>query len=139
MTLLDLCDYLHNNFEACRFIGEIKIEDGKVVGVDLEDDRYFRIIGSAFNDGIYKFSSALELKKDEVFDGTIVIMSVPPYILDMVTEISNWENANASSLASPYQSESFGGYSYSKATSSTGGMVTWRDVFAKRLSRYKKL
>lgn len=138
MTLLDLCDYLHNNFEACRFIGEIKIEDGKVVGVDLEDDRYFRIIGSAFNDGIYKFSSVLELK-DEVFDGAIVIMSVPPYILDMVTEISNWESENANSLASPYQSESFGGYSYSKATSSTGGMVTWRDVFAKRLSRYKKI
>ena len=137
MTLLDLCDYLHNNFEANRIIDEITIEDGRVTNVDLETDRYFRIIGSAFNDGIYK-SPATELK-DEVFDGAIVIMSIPPKILDIVDEISAWETEHANVLTSPFQSESFGGYSYSKTNKSNGGIVTWRDVFGAQLNRYKKI
>lgn len=137
MTLLDLCDYLHNNFEDHRVIGKIKIEDSAISGIDIENDRYFRIIGSVFNDDIYK-APATQLK-DETFDGSVILMSIPPTVLDILSEINAWEASNSQALNSPYQSESFGGYSYTKATGSNGEPVTWRNVFGKRLNAYRKI
>ena len=40
---------------------------------------------------------------------------------------------------SPYQSESFGGYSYTKASASNGDQVDWKTVFRSRLNRWRKI
>ena len=53
------------------------------------------------------------------------------------------ENGGADSAAmSPYMSESFGGYSYSKGASNTasgGSVVTWQDAFKTRLAPWRKI
>ena len=45
----------------------------------------------------------------------------------------------AKNAESPYTSESFGDYSYTKATGESGAPLTWRDVFASRLNAWRKL
>jgi hypothetical protein len=49
-----------------------------------------------------------------------------------------WELANADSINSPYQSESFGGYSYSKESGGEGGM-NWKTHFANELWKWRKI
>jgi hypothetical protein len=69
-------------------------------------------------------------------------MAVPKSILDIVSEIEKWQADYADKLNSPLQSESFGGYSYSKAsgTDSKGNsLTTWQGVFGKRLNAYRKI
>ena len=79
---------------------------------------------------------------DETFDGSIWPMSVPPALLCLGEEIKACQEKNGDIAASPYTSESFGGYSYSKSTSgsATGaGMVTWQSVFKSRLNQWRKI
>jgi hypothetical protein len=71
-------------------------------------------------------------------------MSVPPAVLALAEEIDTWRAANADALSSPYQSESFGGYSYSKASGGGAGgsgsaAYGWQDQFAARLAPYRRL
>ena len=72
-------------------------------------------------------------------------MAVPKDVRNLITEIEAWVEKYGgvdSANMSPYQSESFGGYSYSKASggsSSQASVPTWQSVFADRLGRYKKL
>ena len=47
------------------------------------------------------------------------------------------EKKNGEVAASPFASESFGGYSYTKITSASG--ISWQSQFRARLNRWKKL
>ena len=105
----------------------------------LKDGQYYRIIGSALNDGVYKHGMDDKALEDEEFFGAVWAMRVPREFVALVDEIQAWEAANATALSGPYASESFGGYSYSKATSSNGGAYTWRDQFKNRLNAYRRL
>lgn len=138
-----LCKYLNNYFihdRSAFHFGTFTIEDGSVVDVDfLQDGQFFRIAGSVFNDGVYKWPAAG--LKDEAFDGAIWAMSVPPDFVALAKEISDWVTANQDVINSPYQSESFGGYSYSKAAGGSGSgesVAGWKTQFASRLSLYKR-
>ena len=84
----------------------------------LDDDQYFRINGSDFNNDIHQYPAS-DLT-DEVFYGSIWPLKIPSALLALVTEIEEWQAEYGSSSAAlgPFQSESFGGYSYSKASSS---------------------
>ena len=99
----------------------------------LQDGQYFRILGSVYNDGVYQYPAVLT---DEVFEGQIWAMRVPPAFIALSGEIDEYITKNAES---PYTSESFGGYSYTKATGESGAPLTWRDVFASRLNAWRKL
>lgn len=115
------------------------IEDGELTLSFLQDGQYFRIVGSVFNDGVYKYGDELDLT-DETFDGAVWALAIPQTFLSLVPEIEAWQTKNADSVASPYTSESFGGYSYTKATDSeTGGSVTWQSAFRSRLSKWRKI
>jgi hypothetical protein len=103
----------------------------------LQEGQYFRIVGSVFNDGVYKYP-ATELK-DEVFNGGIWEMAIPKELIELSTEIENWNNNNTSVLNSPYQSESFGGYSYTKKSGTNGGDLTWQSQFASQLNQWRKV
>lgn len=139
--LYELCLELNNFFEYARYIGNITIEDGNVVTELLEEGQYFRIVGSKFNDGVYLYpQSSL---KDETYHGGLWAMAVPPAVIALSDEIDNWkaqyESADSASM-SPYQSESFGGYSYTKASGNNGkASAGWQDVFAGRLNVWRKL
>lgn len=111
------------------------IEEGQLTLPFLVSGQYFRILGSLFNDGVYKYGDTLKLT-DETFDGAVWALAIPKDVLSAAEEITAWTAKNGEGGA--YTSESFGGYSYSKATNSKGVAVGWRDVFAARLSPWKK-
>ena len=165
--LTEICGYLKNWFnrkddgtDYPKFHGTFAIANGVIKwdsGEDLplQEGQYYRILGGVFNNGgVFRYmlqppSSETEvgaLPKDEVFEGTVWSMAVPPDVVSLADEISEWtaKYGKADSAAmSPFNSESFGGYSYSKSGGSSGGEtkvgVTWQDVFSSRLTRYKKL
>ena len=118
--------------------GTYTIEDGGITLPFLANEQYFRICGSVFNDGLHQYP-ATDLKA-ETFEGTVWALAVPQAVIDLATEIESWQAKNGDASVSPYQSESFGGYSYSKATdSSSGGAVTWHSAFRSRLNAWRKL
>ena len=118
--------------------GTYTIEDGGIALPFLANGQYFRICGSVFNDGLHQYP-AFDLKA-ETFDGSVWALAVPQAVIDLSTEIEAWQKKNGDASVSPYQSESFGGYSYSKATdSATGGALTWQSAFRSRLSAWRKL
>lgn len=125
--------YLNNWFVVGRYDDTYTIEDGGITLPFLVDGQYFRIVGSLFNDGVYQYPAELT---DETFDGSVWAMAIPKALLSTVEEITAWTAKNGDS--GPYTSESFGGYSYSKATNSKGVAVGWRDVFAAQLAPWKK-
>ena len=118
--------------------GTYTIEDGSITLPFLANGQYFRICGSVFNDGLHQYPAS-DLKA-ETFDGTVWALAVPQAVIDLAVEIEEWQKKNGDASVSPYQSESFGGYQYSKATdSASGGAVTWQSAFRSRLSTWRKL
>ena len=139
-----ICDYLKNwfNYNQPKYFGKFTISGGQLnISADIQTNQYYRIVGSVFNDGIYKRGS--ESLQDEEFEGAVWLMAVPKDVIDLCAEIKAWQTkyGNIDSEAmSPFQSESFGGYSYSKASGGNASSVpTWQGVFADRLRRYQKI
>ena len=118
--------------------GTYTIEDGGIALPFLANGQYFRICGSVFNDGLHQYPAG-DLKT-ETFEGAVWALAVPQAVIDLAMEIETWETKNGDAAKSPFASESFGGYSYSKATdSASGGAVTWQSAFRSRLNAWRKL
>ena len=118
--------------------GTYTIEDGGITLPFLANGQYFRICGSVFNDGLHQYPAS-DLKA-ETFDGTVWALAIPQAVIELASEIESWQTKNGDASVSPYQSESFGGYSYSKATdSASGGAVTWQSAFRSRMNAWRKL
>ena len=142
--LTELCAELKNYFlrdrEADIHYGEYTISGGSIDLPFLLNGQYFRIVGSVLNDGVYQYPA--DGLADEVFTGAVWAMAVPPAVVALAADIEAWNEKNAEALASPYTSESFGGYSYTKASGSSNngsGGYTWRDQFASRLAKWRRL
>ena len=137
VNLTELCQELRNYFEYKKKFGRFKIENGQLVNVLLETDQYFRIVGSLKNDGVWNTTDTL---KDEEFNGAVWLMAVPPAVIKLANDIDTWQTGNAQILNSPFQSESFGGYSYNKGSGAdSSGVVNWQTFFKKRLNKWRKL
>ena len=117
--------------------GTYTIEDGGITLPFLANGQYFRICGSLFNDGLHQYPA--DDLTDETFNGTIWALAIPPAVIEMADEISRWQEKNGEAASGIYQSESFGGYQYSKQTASDGGQLTVWSVFRKRLNQWRKL
>ena len=145
MELTDLCKELNNWFYRKIYIGKFTIANGVLTGnFSLQDGQYFRICDSVFNDGVYQHPASGLM--DEVFEGAVWAMAVPPAVIALQAEINDWlaDDGVQKALKSPYTSESFGGYSYTKAsgkTSNSGGNTgyTWQMQFADELNRWRKI
>lgn len=141
MNLTELCACLRNWFvrsDADRRVGTFEVVGGCIDLPWLADGQYFRILGSVFNDGVHQYP-AVGLT-DEVFDGAVWAMAVPPDVVSLADEITAWEKKYADVVQSPYKSESFGGYTYTKADSSAAeGGLSWTTVFKGRLRPWRKL
>ena len=138
-----ILDYIHNYFEKEIRRGVFTIAGGRPVVSFIQSDQYFRIVGSVFNDGVYKLSNDMTLK-DETFEGEIWAMAVPPAVIALSSEIEEWVDKYGDSANSPYQSESFGGYSYTKKSPSGNAndgndASDWRSVFRSRLNHWRKI
>lgn len=145
-TLDMVLQSIHNHFEASSFDVRGCSISGGVISADIPNGAWYRIDGSLLNDGMHKHpDTTLE---DETFDGTITICRIPKPLLDVVEEVDAYLAASSDALAkvaaSPYASESFGGYSYSLRSDLTGGgsgggAGGWQSVFARRLRPWRKL
>ena len=104
----------------------------------LQPGQYFRVVGSVFNDGLYRYPALG--RGNETFEGEIWALAVPEAVRALAIEIEAWQAKHGAAAQSPYQSESFGGYSYTKATdAATGGPLTWEKAFRPQLNRWRKL
>lgn len=128
-----ICASLRNYFVVEIVDGEYTVTDREITLPFLAAGQFFRVVGSVFCDGVYRYGDALPA--DETFDGAIWAMAIPPTLEELAAEIEEWKAKNAEVINSPYQSESFGGYSYTKGSDS----ASWQGVFAKRLNRWRKL
>ena len=140
-VLIYLYGKRHYNWPIARgglHFGTFTISGGSAA-LPLQQGQYFRIVGSIFNDGVYRYDDELELT-DETFEGAVWALAIPKPVLDLANEIKAWETKNGEVASGVYQSESFGGYTYTKATdAATGGAVTWQSVFRSRLSAWRKI
>lgn len=150
--LQQVLEYIHNRFIKQPHVGSYSISGGVVSPLDflLEGQRFW-IVGSVLNDGVYTYhadgckddddANAAGFA-DEDFDGVVCALAVPPAVIALSADIKGWEQKYGDIVNSPYQSESFGGYSYTRASGSDatgGGNAGWQDVFASRLNQWRKL
>lgn len=164
--LTEICNYLKNwfDYKQPKYYGDFTIENGSikvksivrevvlheeygekisaVKSMDIKNGQYFRIVGSIFNDGVHTLDDELT---DEEFEGSVWLMAIPVDVQGAASDIKAWQDKYGgvdSDNMSPFQSESFGGYSYSKggtSNNSASSVPTWQSIFADRLARYKKL
>lgn len=141
MTLTDLCKEINNWFVKEKKIGKFNIVSGTIIVDSLQDGQYFRIVGSVFNDGVHQYPAAN--LHDEEFEGGIWEMAVPSEVIDLVSKINEWVDKYSDVLDSPFSSESFGGYSYSKAnvsgSSGSSQNASWQSQFKRELNQWRKI
>ena len=144
--LEQICLDIHNFFvgEKDILLGDFTIESGAITSpdfrVEIAENQYYRIVGSLFNDGVHHYDD--ELIDEGPFHGGVWLMRVPQAIIDLAAEIEDWQERNAEAIDSPYQSESFGGYTYSKganADGTTGADWKTQASFMKRLQPYRRI
>lgn len=146
--LTELCKELNNwfNYNQPKYFGDFAISEGRLVNDhDLQDGQYYRIVGSLFNDGVHEHPA--DDLVDEIFNGALWAMAVPPSVIELAQKIQDWQDKYGgvdSEAMSPYQSESFGGYSYTKK--SGGGSDgsadiagSWQGAFASELNQWRKI
>lgn len=131
--------HLNNWFLVDIHRGVFTVENGSITLPFLQNNQYFRVCGSVFNDGLHQYP-AVDLT-DETFTGTVLALAVPKAVVTLSEDIAAWEKKNGEAVASPYQSESFGGYSYTKrsAGNDSGTLNGWQDAFRGRLNDWRKL
>lgn len=141
-----ICAHIHNWFtdEADIHSGAWTISGGTIdlSGVVIPG-QYFRIVGSALNDGVYQApASGLD---DETFTGEIWPMKVPRGVRQLAADIGQWQDKYGAAMASPFQSENVTGvYSYTKQGGKTsqgasGDADGWKTIFRSRLNQWRKL
>ena len=145
-TLTEICEYLNNYFWRNKRSGKITISGGTFTADYLQKGQYFRILGSVFpeNNGVHIYP-ATDLH-DEVFEGAIWSMAVPQAVIDLASDVKSWQDKYGSvdsAAMSPFNSESYGVYSYNKNTGSSSSdsinANSWQSVFSERLSPYRRL
>lgn len=131
---------IHNWFQTGIYPGTYTVEDGGIALPFLQDDQYFRITGSVFNDSLHRYGQDMELH-DETFTGSIWALAIPKAVIDLSEEIAAWQKQYGKKAASPFSSESFAGYSYTKVggANENGGTGGWQAAFKARLNPYRKL
>lgn len=129
--------YCRNFFPEKSISGTFVIEGGDFTkDLPFMAGQYILIEGSVFNDGVHRYG--MEGYADETFSGVLTGLKPPNAFLSMVDEINDY-SSKYEATTSPYTSESFGGYSYTKATNSKGESVTWKDAFRGRLNEWRKI
>ena len=138
-----ICAFIHNYFYGDRYSGTFTIANGILTVDGLLNGQYFRVCGSKLNDGVYQYG--IDLLNDETFTGVVWEMRPPKMFLALVDEIEAWQAKYGEAVAGPYQSESFGGYSYTlKSGSTASGQAdnaasSWQGVFRNRLNEWRKI
>lgn len=170
MMISEVCHEVKNWFEYDKIFGRFKIEGGVLRFLDysdripsdlgLQDGQYYRIVESTFNDGVWQYhkptaseeeeqtepEETTEELRDEEFKGAVWLMKPKRDFLNLVDRIAAWNEKFGgvdSAAQSPFSSESFSGYSYSKASGGNGSggstAITWKNTFASDLNKWRKI
>lgn len=131
--LYEVMRHCRNFFPKERREGTFEIKDGIFSLPFVYEGQYFLIEGSVLNDGLYQYP-ATDLV-DEKFDGCVTALAIPKPFISLVNDIKEFCDKNPEGA---YQSESFGGYSYTRATVD-GKVAGWQEVFSGRLSDWRKI
>ena len=132
----ELLHEIRNYFDKSRHFGTFRIVDGSpILDIPVQDGQYIRICRSVFNDGVYQYP--INELRDEEWTGAVWLLAIPQEVIELSDEIDEWEKKYGAS--GPYTSESFAGYSNTRATSKGGGAYTWKDEFASQLNRWRKI
>lgn len=138
MTIYEIMRQCRNFFPDIenQHSGTFTITDGAIDLDFVSDNQLFLIEKSHFNDGVHEYPT--ESLRDETFEGIITPLCPPADFLDFIREVQEWDEATKEKRLSPYQSESFAGYSYTKATAN-GRTATWKDIFSDRINTWRKV
>ncbi len=144
--LSEICAEIKNYFTYAedKHPGKFKVENGTIVpSVDIPTG-YYAVFGSRKNNGVHQITDTLEDEGE--FRGSVWAMSLPADFLALAEEIGTWQAKYGgidSQAQSPYNSESFGGYSYTKSAGSAANpgssASTWQSVYAARLNRWRRV
>lgn len=133
-------NHLHNWFPVKGEVrcGEFEIVSGELCVDFLKSGQYYRIVGSVFNDGLHRYPcDEVDCLTDETFTGEVWPLAVPKAVIELSEEIKEYCEKNP---ATDKVSESFGGYSYTRATDGNGGTSGgWAAAFRKELNCWKKV
>ena len=120
--LTAICQYLRNWFDRKSdgtrlpsWTEEITISNGELVGFSdrLLPGQYFRILDSVLNNGVWQYGSSY--LKDETFTGTVQSMAVPDAVVEAAIALEKFRAKYGEVIDSPFASENYFGYSWSKA------------------------
>lgn len=142
--LSELCAEIRNYFirsKADIHNGKFTINGGKIAPLDfLQNNQYFRIVGSVFNDGVYKNDEKLNLT-DEVFEGSVWAMKIPPDFIALSDEIDKFNHKieEIGAVSKGYASESFGGYSYTLSSSAPADLVEMEKKIKRKKNNYRRI
>ena len=138
--LEEVLRYINNRFECRAYEGSFEISEGGLELPDALDGQYFWVDGSVFNDGLHTYPETG--MRDEVFTGEVHLLAIPHAVEEIADEAEAWCSENAAAIGSPYQSESFGGYSYTLKDGGSGdetASAAWQAQFGARLRPWRKL
>ena len=129
--------YCNNYFHQIVMSGTFKIEEGVIAPLSALEGQYFRIVGSVLNDGVYQYPACKCQLQDEEFKGLVYLLAVPRDFLKLAERIEEWQSKVGD--PSMFTAESFGGYSYTRASDGNGGAATWESTFRNELKKWRKL
>lgn len=124
--LTEICAYLRNWFDRDSsgnrlpsWTEQITISGGELAGFSdrLLPGQYFRILDSVMNNGVWQYGT--DFLADETFNGTVQSMAVPQEIIDAKERWEQYRKQYGEVLDSPFSSENYFGYSWSKDSSAT--------------------
>lgn len=155
--ITEICREIRNCFakdkETCKLYGiekgDYSIKDNSLFIIKKKyiTGQYIGIKDSFLNDGIYLVKNAEESKLmlddkiqlyDEDFTGKIYTLKIPRDFIQLVEKIKTFnesDNAQNSNIISA----SFGIQSQTFATDKSGMKASWQNVFAKQLSKYRRM
>ena len=150
-VLEQVLNHIHNWFVYDEIgVSRCAVEGGSLpASVSIPEGAWYRIQGSLFNDGLHQHPA--DDLTDETFDGTVTVCAIPRVLLGIVDEITDYIDAmnesDAAVRGAKFQSESFGGYTYSlkgdsRANSASGGgsgLSGWQAAFRTDLNPWRKM
>jgi hypothetical protein len=105
----------------------------------LVEGQYLRITGSLANNGVYQFiNGKISGLTDETFRGRVISLAIPKELTEIVGDMEKWVKEYGAFTKNPYQSESFGGYSYTKKANSNASSVTVWTAFESELKPFRQ-
>jgi len=152
--MIDIMKEIKNFFIASIEYGDFVIENGTLsVNEDYLIGQYIYIpgavrrssgtVGSLLNEGVYLVQDTLITlsgARDESWTGAVCGLAVPQDFIGIANDVAVFQaEASKAPAAGAIASESYAGYSYSKVTNASGLPVTWRDVYAGRLNKYRRV